>query len=255
MATDGNITVWVSNGYAFARLESETKAGPIIVQASAPLAVIRQRLMDEQGDFVEGEGDHLVGEAEVHRAAKNAAVGNLRRLAPYALVPAGGLATYYGVRAMRRRRHGRPGSPPPRELPEDENSIEGAEIGDAAARQAGALALTVAKQDPKVRAGMFLLRRARKDPRARRKVKVIKARAAAGDPIAQRDQKTLVRAHRVETALARQQREKDRAAARRLALLKVPRPPLSLARATRPEGGMVTSRYRGFFAPWERGAE
>ena len=34
--------------------------------------------MNEAGEFVEGEEDHVVGEAEVHRAAKDAAVGNLR---------------------------------------------------------------------------------------------------------------------------------------------------------------------------------
>lgn len=250
MAIDGDITVWVSNGYAFARLEAETKAGPIIVQATAPLAAIRQRLLNEAGEFVEGEGMAEVGEAEVHRAAKNAAVGNLRRLAPYAFIPAGGLATYYGVRALQRRRRRRAGamSPPPGDSPDADDAVEGTEIGDAATNQAASLAVTVAKQDPRVRAGMFLLRRARKDPRARRRIRAINAHAAAGNPQAQRDRAALVRAQQVRQAVAVQQGRKDRGAARRLAALKVPGPP-PLATELAP------SRYRGFFAAWERGLE
>ena len=250
MAIDGDITVWVSNGYAFARLEAETKAGPIIVQASAPLAAVRQRLMNEAGEFVEGEGLDQVGEGEVHRVAKNAAVGNLRRLAPYAFIPAGGLATYYGVRALRarRRRGGGAPRPPEQEGPDTEEAVEGVEIGDAATNQAASLAVTVAKQDPRVRAGMFLLRRARKDPRARRRIRAINAHAAAGNPQAQRDRAALVRAQRVRRAMALKQSKKDRGAARRLAAMKVPGPP-TLATEVTP------SRYRGFFAAWERGLE
>jgi hypothetical protein len=251
MAIDGDITVWVSNGYAFARLEAETKAGPIIVQASAPLAAVRQRLMNEAGEFVEGVGAEMVGEAEVHRAAKSVAVGNLRRLAPYALLPPGALATYYGLRALKRRRQrpGAPPRPPERDTSDDQDGVEGIEIGaSSAANQATSLALSAATQDPKVRAGMFLLRRARKDPRARRKIRAIKAHAAAGNPRAQQDQAALARAQKVRQAMAADQRSKDSGAARRLAALKVPGPPMLASR-------MGPSRYRGLFAAWDRGVE
>jgi len=251
MEIDGDITVWVSNGYAFARFEGETKAGPVMVQASAPLAMVRQRLIDERGNFVEGEGTHVVGEGEVQRVAKEAAVGNLRRLAPYALIPPGALATYYGMRALKRRRN-RPGAPPPpAEGMEADEAVEGIDVGAEASKQAASLALSVAQQDPKVRAGMFLLRRARRAPRARRKIRNIKAHAAAGNPQARRDHAALVKAQKVRRAVALQQRAGggDSAAARRLAAMRVPRPPLLLAESA--DG----RRYHGFFAAWNRGAE
>jgi len=248
MAIDGDITVWVSNGYAFARFEAESKAGPIIMQASAPLAAVRQRLVNEAGELMEGEEDHVVGEAEVHRAAKDAAVGNLRRLAPYIFFPPG---PHSAVLALaRRRRRKRPAAPPPRrpEPVDDDDDVHGTEIGAASGDQAKSLALTVAKQDPRVRAGMFLLGRARKDPRARRRIRAIHAHAAAGNPRAQRDRAALLQAQKVRQVLAADQRKQD-GAAKRLAAMKIPGPPPLLAARAAP------SRYRGIFAAWERGTE
>jgi len=247
MAIDGDITVWVSNGYAFARFEAESKTGPIIVQASAPLAAVRERLMNEAGGFVEGEEDHMIGEAEVHRAAKDAAIGSLRRLAPYIFNPPGPHSVVLAL--ARRRRRQRPAPPPRRPEPvEDDDDVEGTEIGDASADQAKSLALTVAKKDPRVRAGMFLLGRARKDPRARRRIRAIHAHAAAGNPRAQRDRAALLQAQKVRQVLASDKRRQD-GAAKRLAAMKVPGPPPLLAARTEP------SRYRGVFAAWDRGAE
>jgi hypothetical protein len=251
MAIDGHITVWVSNGFAFARMQADTKAGPIIVQASAPLAAVRRRLEGEAADFVEGDEPARVGEAAVHRAAKGAAVGNLRRLMPLALLPPGALATYEIAKALRGSGQKRPAPAPRRAAPdEDDDSVEGLEIGaDAPAKQAGAMALGVAQQDPKVRAGLFLLRRARKDPRARRQIRHIQAHAAAGNPQAKRDQAALLRAQKIRQGQALKQRDKDRGAARKLVQFKVPGPPPLLASHKEP------SRYRGFFAAWERGAD
>lgn len=286
MKCKGDIKVWVEGQRACARLTAEGSEGPIVVQASAPLADVRRRVarkLHEHGHEV--SGDHPGFTALVNGVARDTALHRLEMLAPALFVP-GGVATFLAVRELRRRRRARAQAKQQQELAmkrfaladqqnddrdlyddddrenHDEDDDEpdqgddaygsslvgwnrprnrppGARIGAAATDAA----LAVAQTTPQVRAGMTLLKLARRNPRARRHVATIVARAQDGDPRARAQVRVLAKAKRVEKAENKQKaiaaRRSPRATDRAL-----------LAPARSPHQGPISSRLRDIFSAW-----
>ena len=126
--------------------------------------------------------------------------------------------------------NGRPAGDPTRERPE---------IG-AAAPIAAAAANAAVQYNPKVQAGMFLLRAAKRNPKARRKVQRIAERAAEGDPRAKRTMRTL----RIAKAVEDQKR----------ATAKKRRGRLLPATASAEPANEVPSGKASLFHNWEKGS-
>jgi hypothetical protein len=81
-----------------------------------------------------------------------------------------------------------------------EGGVSGDYLGASNAQQAQKVATVALAHDPKVQAGMMLLRWSRRNPRARRKVLRIARRADAGDPKAMAAMQTLRAAKAVQNS-------------------------------------------------------
>lgn len=114
-------------------------------------------------------------------------------------------------------------------------------------RRAATTSMQASTMNPKVRAGMFLLNAAEKNPKAKRKVRRIVVRAKAGDPQAISAVQTL------RVAKVAQQKEKKRK--RRLFGRRQRQASTNLAPAESPvlPSGEVTMP-RGIFTFWDKGS-
>lgn len=107
MQIDGDIKIWTDGDKACARLYADGPEGPIIVQASAPLAPIRRRVeraFARRG--VDVSGDDPGYKATVDRLARRKALRRLAVVAPDAF-KRGGLASYVARRELVKRRRRR----------------------------------------------------------------------------------------------------------------------------------------------------
>jgi hypothetical protein len=204
MDIDGKIRIWNDQDRAFAELFIQGERGDINIRASAPLDDVRAGVARALGSMnVDVEGDPIGYDALVGRAGRRRALRYLAWAAPGAATAA--VATHELRRRRRRRlaaaQEGRPigAKPIDDEGFDREDAVEGVEVGSAAKAGTKA-ALTVAQTNPNVRAGMFLLKTAKRNPKAARRVRRIALRANQGDPRAQRAVRVLKVAKRVNAA-------------------------------------------------------
>jgi hypothetical protein len=107
MDIEGDIEVWTEGDVACARLKADTPEGPLVVQASAPLAPIRRRVAkDYARRGIEVSGEDPSYQAAVKRLARRKALRRLSMVAPTAF-RRGGLASYVARRELARRRRRR----------------------------------------------------------------------------------------------------------------------------------------------------
>lgn len=289
MKCNGDIRVWVDGQRACARLTAEGHDGPIVVQASAPLADVRRRVerrLQENGHAV--SGDHPGFNALVNGVARSTALHRLEALAPALFVP-GGVATFLAIRELKRRRRARELAKR-RELEmkriatdeardfdeefEDDDRDDEDDDGDrrsagpygdtmvgwhrprnaptrasigATQAQATNAALTVAQMNPQVRAGVSLIRFARRNPRARRQMNVIASRAQAGDPRARAQMRVLAKAKRVDAA----ERQKKAPPPRRSRTVRGGRGGHSALAASPTAAAEESHGLRRIFWPWD----
>jgi hypothetical protein len=266
MKFSGDIKVWVDDKRACARLTADGKEGPVVVQASAPIEMVRRRVkqaLEARGHEISGEQPGF--DALVNGVARSTALHRLERLAPALFVP-GGVATFLAIREMRRRRRARdlarlqrdaamkpigPGDEDDDEFEDDEDDygddedMTGEEVGwrRRHKRRAGAhvgaagqdAALAVASATPQGRAGLTLFRLARRNRRVARTV----AKAQGGDPKAKAQVRVMTR--QIQAAQARGPAAGLPARSTPLALLTQPLSPVSAP----------TSARRGLFWPWD----
>ena len=263
MKFNGDIKVWVDDKRACARLTADGQEGPVVVQASAPLAMVRRRVkqaLEARGSEI--SGDQPGFNALVNGVARSTALHRLERLAPALFVP-GGVATYLALREIKRRRRARSLARQQRDAamkplgPEEDdddredfeddeeddddqggefvgwrrpkNRRAGAHVG-AAAKDA---ALTAASMTPQGRAGLTLFRLARRNRRVERVV----SRAQGGDPHAQAQVRVM----------------KQRiAASQSKATSRLPGPsPLALLSQPAAAPAAAPSARRSLFWPWD----
>ena len=267
MKFSGDIRVWVDDKRACARLTADGKEGPVVVQASAPLEMVRRHVkqaLEARGHEISGE--HPGFDALVNGVARSTALHRLERLAPALFVP-GGVATYLALREMKRRRRARdlarlqrdaamkpigPGEDDDDDLEDDEyedgadDDMTGEEVGwrRHGKRRVGArigaagtdAALAVASATPQGKAGLTLFRLARRNRRVARTV----AKAQGGDPRAKAQVQVMTK--RIQVAQARR-------AAPGLPLR--PAPLALLAQPPSRPATAATPARRGLFWPWD----
>jgi hypothetical protein len=265
MKVNGEIKVWVDDKRACARLTADGKEGPVVVQASAPLALVRRhvrRKLAARGHEI--SGDHPGFNALVNGVARSTALHRLEKLAPALFVP-GGVATYLALREVRRRRRARDLARQQRDAamraagPEDEDFDDDDDDGDdfeddrgvfmgwrrprngrarrgayvgAAGKDA---ALAVASATPQGRAGLTLFRLARRN----RKVANVVARAQNGDPRARAQVRVMQK--KIEVAQTRKPP----------AGLPAGRSPLALLAQQTPPAPAAAPSRRGVLWPWD----
>ena len=107
MDIDGDIRVWTDGDKACASLRANGPEGPIVVQASAPLAPIRKRLvraLARRGVSISGTEPGYG--ATVESIARKKALKRLRKMAPSAFGKRG-IASYVARRELAKRRRRR----------------------------------------------------------------------------------------------------------------------------------------------------
>lgn len=107
MRIEGDIKVWTDGEKACARLFADGPEGPIIIQASAPLAPIRRkvaRMFARRGVTV--SGNDTAFKATVQQLGRRKALRRLQGMAPGAFRK-GGLGPYLARQELRRRRRKR----------------------------------------------------------------------------------------------------------------------------------------------------
>ena len=107
MDIDGDIKVWTDGDKVCARLHADSPEGPIVVQASAPLAPIRQRVvraLARRGVTI--SGDEPGYGATIESIARRKALKRLRLMAPRAFSKRG-LASFIARGELMKRRRRR----------------------------------------------------------------------------------------------------------------------------------------------------
>ena len=107
MDIDGDIKVWTDGDKVCARLHADSPEGPIVVQASAPLAPIRQRVvraLARRGVTI--SGDEPGYGATIESIARKKALKRLRLMAPRAFSKRG-LASFIARGELMKRRRRR----------------------------------------------------------------------------------------------------------------------------------------------------
>lgn len=239
----GELRLWSDGKHAHARIDAETKAGPIVFLVSLPLALVRLRVLRAlarqgravpQGLAASGEMVGLLG--------RRLALRRLARVVPRQV-----------TRLRLKRASGRPtASATSRDASNDTDDgvVEGRGY-DALLGLAPAAGVAVAAT-PKVLAGAKLLTAAATDPKALAKVAHIKHLAKAGSPAGKAALGVLKKA-----AIFRRRRAARGAvpavaasAVRSGAARAVPVGPSSTSVPQR-----LASQGRRFFTNWQRGVE
>jgi hypothetical protein len=222
MKIRGHIRIWVDGERACARLTADGREGPIIIQASAPLEDVRREVADALARRGHRVSDDDPGfRSVVHRVARKKAVARLKTLAPGAFVQ-GGLAAYVAGRQLVHRRRARRrlaqgglpvGMKPIGPLPDHDEMTD--QYNDETSgwrrrhrrrhlgRMGAAPALPPGTDARQVRSAGRLLKAAKRNRRARKRVFKIAALAASGNPNAQVAMQALKVADRAQKAQAK----------------------------------------------------
>jgi hypothetical protein len=265
----GELRIWTDGKQAHACIDAETSSGPVLFQASVPLALVRAKVLRSlaRRGYPVARGGRKT-EVLVGFFGRRLALRRLARAVPRAFVP-GGLATHLSLRRFAGRRlPGLPGrlllaperfSPSARLLPAaspvalaTDEPIEG--VGYRELVGVAPVAVAAVTATPKIMAGAKLLSAAATSPKALAQVKRITSLAKAGNPAGKAALNTLKKANIF--------RKRKRAAAAVATAV-----PASAALALRsPTARSVTpspsvpppprtKKRRRFFANWQRGVE
>jgi hypothetical protein len=258
MKIRGHIRIWVDGERACARLTADGREGPIIIQASAPLEDVRREVADALARRGHRVSDDDPGfQSVVHRVARKKAVARLQTLAPGAFVK-GGLASHVAGRQLVHRRRARRrlaqgglpvGMKPIGPLPDHDEMTERYEDETSGWRrrhrrpgEMGAVPALPPGTDPQqVRSAGRLLKAAKRNRRARKRVFKIAALAASGNPNAQVAMQALKVANRAQKAQA------TRSTARQIAASHVP---LALPAVVPAPTSTPAPERHGFFWAW-----
>ena len=258
MKIRGHIRIWVDGERACARLTADGREGPIIIQASAPLEDVRREVagaLARRGHTVSDDDPGF--QSVVHRVARKKAVDRLKTLAPGAFVQ-GGLAAHVAGRQLVHRRRARRrlaqgglpvGMKPIGPLSRDDEMTNGYEDETSGWRRShrrpgemgASTALPPGTDTPQVRSAARLLRAAKRNRRARKRVFKIAALAASGNPNAQVAMQALKVADRAQKAQAKRSTTRQ---------IPASRAPLALPAAEPTPASTPLPERRGFFWAW-----
>jgi hypothetical protein len=266
----GELRIWTDGKQAHACIDAETSAGPVLFQASVPLALVRAKVLrslSRRGYPVASRARKT--EAIVGFFGRRLALRRLARAVPRAFVP-GGLTSHLSVRRFAARRlPGLPGrllgaperfSPSARLLPPvspaglPEEPIEG--VGYRELVGVAPVAIAAVTATPKVMAGAKLLSAAATNPKALAQVKRITSLAKAGSPAGKAALNTLKKANifrkrkRAAAAVAAAAVPASAALAVRSATARSVTPAPSVPPPPRGQ-----KKRRRFFSNWQRGVE
>jgi hypothetical protein len=268
----GEIKLWTDGDAARARIHAKTATGPLLLETSVPLAIVRAyvlRALAARGFPVQEVGPKAKAtETIVGRFGRRLALRRLKRAVPAAFKP-GGLAARLMVRQLRERglplaallSQGAPGALPARmalaallsrrapgvSSTAGTDNIEGLGLHDMVGLPAPAAA------SDKVRAGVRLLKAAATNPKALAKVKDIQALATAGNPAGKAALATLQAANRLRKRQV-QSRAVPAAAAQAVQSQRARHVPAGAAPAS-PARSAASSKVRRIFSDWQRGVE
>jgi hypothetical protein len=268
----GEIKLWTDGDAARARIHAKTRSGPLLLESSVPLAIVRAyvlRALAARGFPLHDAGPKAqAAETIVGKFGRRLALRRLKRAVPSAFKP-GGLAARLLVKQLRERglplaallsQSAVPGVLPTRlalqallsrRAPGASStagtaSMEGVGLHDVVGLRAPAVISS------KVQAGVRLLKAAGSDPKALARIKNIRALATAGSPAGKAALSTLQAASRLRRRQA-QPAAVPAAAAQALQSSRARDVPRGAGgQPGRPTG---PGPFRRIFRDWQRGVE